>query len=290
MLGPNGAGKTTLIKILCTLLLPDSGDAWIQGFHVVKEAEEVKPLISFVPATAWYIFDYKLSAWDNLWYYATLYGVKDKKERIRNALDFVGLSGRERETIQSLSSGMRQRLVIAKGLLPSVPIMFMDEPTIGIDPQGAQSIRVLIQQMSRREGQTIFFTTHYLHEAEMLCNRVAILSHGRILAVETPEKLKAGLQSQRIYLIQVVNISQHLKDHLLNIKGVTKGNFTVLDSAIGKADIRIHIEADDALDEVVSAIRKEGVVIKSVHRVKPTLEDAYLSIASEGGSKWETMT
>jgi ABC-2 type transport system ATP-binding protein len=184
-LGPNGAGKTTTIKMLTGQLRPTSGHARVVGCDVVDERQELKPQIGVV-------FEYqnvyeRLSARDNLSFYARLYGVE--KDRIREVLAQVGLMGRERDKIKKYSNGMKQRLLIARALLHEPKVLFLDEPTRGLDPGVARDIRAIVADLAE-EGVTIFLTTHYMEEADRLCNRVAIIDQGRIVALDGPEKLK----------------------------------------------------------------------------------------------------
>ena len=184
-LGPNGAGKTTTIKLLTGQLRPTSGEAQVVGCDVVEERQELKPQIGVV-------FEYqnvyeRLSARDNLGFYARLYGVE--KKRVNDVLAQVGLMGREREKIKNYSNGMKQRLLIARALLHEPKVLFLDEPTRGLDPGVARDIRGIVAELSQ-EGVTVFLTTHYMEEADRLSSRVAIIDLGRIVALDTPEKLK----------------------------------------------------------------------------------------------------
>jgi ABC-2 type transport system ATP-binding protein len=185
-LGPNGAGKTTTIKMLTGQLCPTSGEAQVVGCDVVEERQDMKPQIGVV-------FEYqnvyeRLSAWDNLGFYARLYGVN--KKRVSEVLTQVGLMGREREKIKRYSNGMKQRLLIARALLHEPRVLFLDEPTRGLDPGVARDIRAIIADLSH-EGVTVFLTTHYMEEADRLCHRVAIIDQGRIVALDTPERIKS---------------------------------------------------------------------------------------------------
>ncbi len=185
-LGPNGAGKTTTIKILTGQLRPTSGSARVAGCDVVTEREALKPKIGVV-------FEYqniyeRLSARDNLAFAARLYGVNGG--RVDQVLDMVGLSGRAKEKTQRFSNGMKQRLLIARALLHQPQVLFLDEPTRGLDPNVAREIRTIVADLSE-QGVTVFLTTHYMEEADRLCGRVAILEQGRIVALGTPACLKA---------------------------------------------------------------------------------------------------
>jgi ABC-2 type transport system ATP-binding protein len=184
-LGPNGAGKTTTIRILTAQLRPTSGNAQVMGCDVVEERQELKPQIGVV-------FEYqnlyeRLSAKDNLTFSARLYGVDNK--RVGEVLAQVGLLGREREKIKKYSNGMKQRLLIARALLHQPKVLFLDEPTRGLDPGVAREIRTLVSDLAR-DGVTIFLTTHYMEEADRLSDRVAIIDQGQIVALDSPERLK----------------------------------------------------------------------------------------------------
>jgi len=185
-LGPNGAGKTTTIRILTGQLRPTSGTAHVMGCDVVTERERLKPQIGVV-------FEYqniyeRLSARDNLVFTARLYGVP--KARVDQVLAQVGLASRARDRVKKYSNGMKQRLLIARALLPEPKVLFLDEPTRGLDPNMARDIRAIVADLAR-QGVTIFLTTHYMEEADQLCQRVAILEQGRIVALDAPTRLKA---------------------------------------------------------------------------------------------------
>ena len=186
-LGPNGAGKTTTIQMLTGQLLPTSGQATVAGFDIQSEREQIKPRIGVV-------FEYqnlyeRISARDNLNFMRHLYGVE--KSRIDKVLEMVGLNARADEKLKRFSNGMKQRLLIARALLHNPDILFMDEPTVGLDPVIAHDIHHLIAQLAQ-QGRTIFLTTHYMEEADRLCDRVAIINHGRIIAIGSPAQLKGS--------------------------------------------------------------------------------------------------
>ena len=191
LLGPNGAGKTTTIKMLITLLIPTSGEARVLGFDVVRDARQVRSRIGYVFGGDRGLYE-RLSALDNLRYFAELYGVeaREQRKRIDYVLDLVGLLGREKERVEGFSRGMRQRLHIARGLLHDPPVVFLDEPTIGVDPVGARDLRATIASLTE-EGKTVLLTTHYMFEADALCDRIAVIANGELVAQGTPSHLKA---------------------------------------------------------------------------------------------------
>jgi ABC-2 type transport system ATP-binding protein len=203
-LGPNGAGKTTTIRILTGQLRPTSGKAWVVGYDVVDERQRLKPQIGVV-------FEYQNiyerdSARGNLRFYARLYGVKE--DRVEKVLAQVGLMDRARDKTKKYSKGMKQRLLIARALLHEPKVLFLDEPTRGLDPNVARDIRAIVADLAKG-GVTVFLTTHYMEEADQLCDRVVIIDQGRIVALDTPERLKAEYgQDERATLEDVfVNLT-----------------------------------------------------------------------------------
>src|ERR687892_135355 len=193
LLGPNGAGKTTTIKMLITLLIPTSGTARVLGRDVVADARWVRKHIGYVFGGDRGVYE-RLSGYDNLRYFAELYGVpgREIRPRIEELLQLVGLKGREKERVEGYSRGMKQRLHVARGLLHDPPVVFLDEPTIGVDPVGARDLRATIASLTE-EGKTVLLTTHYMFEADALCDRIAVISQGEIVAEGTPADLKAGV-------------------------------------------------------------------------------------------------
>ena len=191
LLGPNGAGKTTTIKMLITLLLPTSGTARVLGRDVVAEPREVRRRVGYVFGGDRGLYE-RLSGLDNLRYFAELYGVppREQRARIGELLELTGLAGREKERVEGYSRGMRQRLHIARGLLHRPDVLFLDEPSIGIDPVGARELRTTVADL-RNAGTTVLLTTHYMFEADELCDRIAVIAGGRIVAEGTPADLKS---------------------------------------------------------------------------------------------------
>src|SRR5438046_2514886 len=202
LLGPNGAGKTTTIKMLITLLIPTSGSARVLGLDVVKDAREVRKRIGYVFGGERGLYE-RLSAYDNLRYFAELYAVppREQKPRIEALLDLVGLKGREKERVEGYSRGMRQRLHIARGLLHDPPVVVLDEPTIGLDPVGARELRQTIAELAQA-GKSVLLTTHYMYEADALCDRIAVISQARIVATGTPADLKNAVADRTVIEIE----------------------------------------------------------------------------------------
>src|SRR5437016_2299903 len=207
LLGPNGAGKTTTIKMLITLLIPTAGTARVLGLDVVKDAREVRKRIGYVFGGDRGVYE-RLSGYDNLRYFAELYGVPPKlqKRRIEELLDLVGLKGREHERAEGYSRGMKQRLHVARGLLHDPEVLFLDEPTIGLDPVGARDVRSTIASLTAA-GKTVLLTTHYMFEADALCDRIAVITKGSIVAEGTPLDLKRGVSQGSVVEVEVFGIA-----------------------------------------------------------------------------------
>jgi ABC-2 type transport system ATP-binding protein len=274
LLGPNGAGKTTMIKVLTTLLLPTSGSARVLGFDVRREARHIRGRIGYVFGGDRGLYD-RLSALDNLRYFADLYRVapRERRARIESLLELVELKGRERERVETYSRGMKQRLHIARGLLHDPEILFLDEPTIGLDPIGARELRETIAGL-HEAGKTILLTTHYMYEADSLCQRIAVIANGSFVATGTPSDLKALVGDNTIVEIETFGIADEAIDRLRRIPGVrgvgveTRDQAQVLlvQSAVGAEVVRA------LLNELADAVT--GKVITR----EPTLEDAYVEL------------
>lgn len=202
LLGPNGAGKTTTVKMLTTLLIPTSGTASVKGFDVVAQAEEVRRRIGFIFGGERGLY-WRLSGVDNLRYFASLYSIDPDvtKKRIPYLLEMVGLNGRGDEKVQGYSRGMKQRLHVARTLLHDPAVLFLDEPTLGLDPVGAREFRQVILNL-QSEQKTILLTTHYMFEADALCDRIAVINHGCIIALDTPDGLKTHVRDLNVVEVE----------------------------------------------------------------------------------------
>ena len=277
LLGPNGAGKTTTIKMLITLLLPTSGSARVLGYDVVNEAREVRRRVGYVFGGERGLYE-RLSALDNLRYFAELYAVpaRDQKRRIAELLELVGLTGRERERVEGYSRGMRQRLHIARGLLHDPPVVFLDEPTIGVDPVGARELRATIAALSD-VGKTVLLTTHYMFEADALCDRIAVIARGEIVAEGTPAALKAGVAEGTVIEIEAYDASEESLAAVRSTPGVT----AVAVEEREQAQLLI-VQAPKGVELTQEVLRRlDGARIGRVAVREPTLEDAYVALVSE---------
>jgi ABC-2 type transport system ATP-binding protein len=277
LLGPNGAGKTTTIKMLITLLLPTSGTARVLGLDVVADARAVRERIGYVFGGDRGLYE-RLSALDNLRYFAELYGLNPatQKARICYLLELVGLEGREKERVEGYSRGMRQRLHIARGLLHDPPVIFLDEPTIGLDPVGARELRTTIASLTEA-GKTVLLTTHYMFEADTLCDRVAVISKGRIVAEGTPRDLKAGVAESTIVEIETYGVDGDTVDRVRNIPGVASVSVEDRDQAqVLLVQSSTGLELTQELLGALQAFRVGRVASR-----EPTLEDAYVALVQE---------
>jgi ABC-2 type transport system ATP-binding protein len=274
LLGPNGAGKTTTIKMLITLLLPTAGSAHVLGLDVVERAREVRERIGYVFGGDRGLYE-RLSARDNLRYFAELYGVSGRAQRLRidEVLELVGLKGREQERVEGYSRGMRQRLHIARGILHDPEVVFLDEPTIGVDPVGARDLRQTIGDLVRA-GKTVLLTTHYMFEADALCDRIAVIARGRIVGEGTPAALKAGVNEGTVTEIEVFGVDH---DALARLRAVPTVTAVTVEERDQKQLLVVQATGERELTAPLLA-QLDGVEVGRVSSREPTLEDAYVAL------------
>ena len=274
LLGPNGAGKTTTVKMLATLLIPTKGTATILGFDVVKDAQEVRKRIGFIFGGERGLY-WRLSGIDNLRYFASLYGVEPdiSKKRIPYLLEMVGLKDRGNERVEGYSRGMKQRLHVARTLLHDPEILFLDEPTIGLDPVGAREFRQVIRDL-QSEKKTILLTTHYMFEADSLCQRVAVIDKGIIVALNSPSELKKHVADLSVIEIETFGTPQGIVDHLralpfvdaLSVREQDQRQMLLIQTARGA----------EAVPDIMASL--DGQRLGRVIVREPTLEDAYVRL------------
>jgi len=272
LLGPNGAGKTTLVKILSTVLLPSSGTARVMGHDVVTETAAVRPLLGIVLGGDRGLYN-RLTARQNMRYWAALYRLAPAEGKVRTdtLLDRVGLADRADDHVQGYSRGMRQRLHLARGLINDPPVLFLDEPSTGMDPVAAREFRSIVGEL-RSEARTVFITTHDMAEAEAVCDRVTFIDHGRVLATESPQALSRLLS--RHERIECVGAAASVLEDLGSVKGV--------DRVTGDAEsARIDVVSQDAVADVMRLLVTAGVT--SVRVTRPTLEEVYLGLVGDRG-------
>lgn len=292
LLGPNGAGKTTLVKCLSTILIPDGGTAIINGFDIRKQTSFVRASIGLVVGGERTLY-WKLTARDNLMYFSSLYKMprRQAKERVEELLALMNLSDRADERLEDYSTGMRQKIAIARALLHDPPILLLDEPTLGLDPTVSRQIRNMIRELCKEEGRTILLATHYMEEADELCDRIAIINNGKIAAIDTPERLKAMVKETELVEVSCYNSPHNAENYLrplcpdVEIITLIRG-----DEAKGTPS-RIKIiggNAEKHVGTVVDALRKKNAQITSVNISMPTLEDVFIKVTgaklAEGGT------
>lgn len=269
-LGPNGAGKTTVIKMLCTILNPTSGGVKVCGYDVMRERNNVRECIGVVFQDS--CIDKFLTGRENLDFHARMYHMDSttRKKRIAEVLNLLDLRGKENIKISDCSGGIRRRFEVARGFMNHPEVLFLDEPTLGLDIQTRRNLWGYIQMLNEREGVTIILTTHYIEEADYLCHRVAIIDYGKIAALDKPEKLKEVMGSSLISL-QIANEPQEELTSLLKeldwVKKIDRHNSCLELSIKGK---------DERMPELVEMLTEHGFIISSIDLHQPSLEDAFL--------------
>jgi ABC-2 type transport system ATP-binding protein len=286
LLGPNGAGKTTTISMLCAILKPTSGSARVNGFDVVKQDMQVRKSIGIVfqePS-----IDDRLTGRENLYMHANLYGVTpgEQKSRIDSVLKLVELEDRADDLMRTYSGGMRRRLEIARGLIHSPKILFLDEPTLGLDPQTREHIWSHIEGLRKAHDVTMVLTTHYMDEADRLSDRIAIMDYGKIVASNTPARLKETLEGD------VITVKTNEAEKLASVVSGTAG---VLRANVVGQGLELTVRGGKALlPRIVEAAAKSGIFIESVSLREPNLGDVFLhytgrAIRAEGGEELHGM-
>jgi ABC-2 type transport system ATP-binding protein len=277
LLGPNGAGKTTTVKILTTLLLPDSGEARVLGLDVVKQTDLLRRRIGFVFGGERGLY-WRLSGLDNLRYFADLYRIPPdvSRRRIAELIERLGLSGRERDKVEIYSRGMKQRLHLARGLLNDPEVLFLDEPTLGLDPVGARELRVLVRELADA-GKTIFLTTHYMFEADSICDRIAVINKGKLVAEGTPAGIKRLVEDQGVVEVEVEGISAHHLAGLRGLPGVT--SVSVGEHEMAQVVTVRCVNPTELMTQL--SVVLAGIKLQKVISREPTLEDAYVQLIAE---------
>jgi ABC-2 type transport system ATP-binding protein len=274
LLGPNGAGKTTTIKILATLLLPDTGYARICGYDVVKEDLKVRRNLGTVLPGERTLF-WKLSIKENLSYFADLYGLKPSysRKRIEYLLKRFEIEDRKDTFVEKLSTGLRQRVVLSRALLSDPKVLLLDEPTLGLDPEAARNLRNLILEI-KKEGKTILLTTHYMFEADELSDYVAIINKGKIVALDNPENLKKNLDIERNITVSSKKISETFIDQIKNLFSCQVIKEIAEDSLI-KISFPLR-KKNDAVSKIIQLASTENITLENITLSEPTLEDVFI--------------
>jgi ABC-2 type transport system ATP-binding protein len=276
VLGPNGAGKTTTLRMLATLLLPTSGTARVLGLDVATEPREVRRRLGAMLSGERSLY-WKLTARENLEYFAALYHVPPRgaRERIDAALAAVQLTDRADDYVERYSTGMRQRLALARALLPDPQLVILDEPTVGLDPQSARDLRARVREL-QREGRTVLLTTHYMEEADQLCDRIAIIDHGEIVALDTPAALKRRIRAEEVVRLEVGIAGDD--GPLLRQLGA-RGTIARSERRNGTLSLTAHCaSARDFVPAAFDAARAAGATVQHVEVVPVSLEDVFISL------------
>ncbi|MHB8604582.1 MAG: ABC transporter ATP-binding protein [Thermoplasmatota archaeon] len=307
LLGPNGAGKTTLVKLLSTLLLPTEGSATILGLDVVKDEQEIRKKVGVVLGGERALY-WRLTARENLWYFSQLHNMPgpEARERIAHLLELVGLTARADERVENYSKGMKQRLHIARGLLTDPEILLLDEPTIGLDPHAARTLRTLVRDLVVKHDRTVVLTTHYMYEADELSDRVAILHKGHVLTTDSPAALKSRYASDGGYRVTVRGApNDKLRASLAALDGVAavvakdegaRTSYRVvprdasadaaasagpIKNAAAAASSRGEHAADGLAGPLARVVAGSGAELVALVREEPTLEDVFVRITGE---------
>ncbi|NLG97714.1 MAG: ATP-binding cassette domain-containing protein [Chloroflexi bacterium] len=281
LLGPNGAGKSTTIRMLCTLLEPTSGTARVNGFDIVKQANQVRQNLGTVLAGERSIY-WKLTARENLEYFAALYHIPPAvaKKRIDELLERMELTARANDLVEKFSTGMKQRVAISKALVASPPILLLDEPTLGLDPQAARNLRELIAQL-KEEGHTILLTTHYMEEADQLSDRIAIIDQGKIIALDTGARLKERIQQKDVIRLEISGWHDDLSKKIQLLPGVENLVCRKLDGE-SLCEVSLHAEnSRTVLPGVIDTINFNGTRLVNMAIERPSLEDVFISLTGK---------
>jgi ABC-2 type transport system ATP-binding protein len=281
LLGPNGAGKSTTIRMLCTLLEPTSGTAIVNGYDITRQPNLVRQSLGTVLAGERSIY-WKLTARENLEYFAALYHIPTHiaKKRITELLARMELSDRADDLVEKYSTGMKQRVAIARSLLAGPPIILLDEPTLGLDPQAARKVRELVMEL-KSEGHTILLTTHYMEEADQLSDRIGIIDQGKIIALDTPQALKERINQKEVIHLEIAGWHPELAEVLQRLPDVDNLVTRLLDSE-STVEVNLHAASSRAiLPGLIDCVNQNGTRLVNLNIVKPSLEDVFISLTGK---------
>lgn len=279
-LGPNGAGKTTTIRVLCSLLKPDEGKATIDGHDIVKEASTVRSVIGLLPEPELSGLYERMTPIENLTFFAKLYNMSERQiqNRVKEILDMMDLWGRRNDRVGTFSRGMRQKLSIARAIIHDPKVLFMDEPTTGLDPAAAKSFREFLARLCKQLNRTVFLCTHNLPEADMICDRIAIINHGQIAMVGETSELRKSLWKKRTFTLTLLpGFDKSIAEKLSKIG-------TVENLKLKRNIIQFETDKPDEVNPlIVQRIVESGGRILTLQEEKKTLEDIYMKIIGQEG-------
>ncbi len=281
LLGPNGAGKSTTIRMLCTLLEPTSGTATVNGYDTVAQANDVRRSLGTLLAGERSIY-WKLTGRENLQYFAALYHIPPTlaRKRVEELIERMELKERANELVEKYSTGMKQRVAIARALLARPPILLLDEPTLGLDPQAARKLRELIADL-KKEGHTILLTTHYMEEADQLSDRIGIIDTGKVIALDTPAGLKRRIEQTEVIRLELSGWHDEVGEKLRSIQGIE----SLTTRRQGEADLwEVSLQARNsrqALPRIVEHISGNGTRLVNMNVLKPSLEDVFIQLTGK---------
>jgi ABC-2 type transport system ATP-binding protein len=283
-LGPNGAGKSTTMRMLCTLARPTSGTATVAGFDIVKQDAKVRENIGLVSEKM--IMYNDLTARENLRLFGKLYDIPDGvlEKKVGKLLEFVRMDRWADERIKTFSTGMKQRINVIRALVNDPKILFLDEPTLGLDPKSTSEIRELVRRINIEQGTTIILTTHMMVEADLLCDRIGIIDRGRIVALDTSSALKrlvSGAETA-VFEFEVPNLTGDMVESVRALASV--GSLVQEDPT----HLKVHSSADEGFDDTVDCLRRGGARIRAARNLEPTLEDVFLQITGRNVRDDET--
>jgi ABC-2 type transport system ATP-binding protein len=278
LLGPNGAGKTTTIRMLACLIPPSNGSATVAGFDIAKDAFKVRESVGVLTENP-SLYE-RLTAYENMEFFAQAYGVTEQSKRdtrIRELLEFFDLWSRRSDRVATFSKGMKQKLAIARALIHNPRIIFLDEPTAGLDPESAKNIRDLVERLSRQEKHTVLLCTHRLEDAERLCNQMIIINRGRDVAVGTMDDLRSRVEKEHVIEVELRETN---KDIVESVKRLN--HILTVDTDGSSGMMRVSVDDHEVVTpEVVKSIVNAGGQILSVNVLRPSLEEAYLKLVKQ---------
>ena len=281
LLGPNGAGKTTLVKMLCTLLPPDSGTALINGYDIVKEPMKVKRSLGTLFSVGERGFFWRLNGYRNLEFFASIYNVPRQRrhERILEVLKLVGLENSAYELYQKYSGGMKRKLALARTLLPDPPVIMLDEPTTGLDAISSRNVRDFVKRTVQETSKTVLYTTHYIEEAAQICTKIGILKQGKIIALDTPDALRARIKSEESIFLVVEGITQAQIDAMGSLQGVI-GITERTDQELmpNQRALCVELQSVDQLPSLFEFLFEQKIKLVNFKREEPSLEDAFIEL------------